>query len=106
MTKTMLRVAARPDPASWADDELMTLGEAAALFWPDGFFTERQLRLAVKNGRIPISQVNGKFFVTRNALRSLSVCTPVVAVNGAEPKHIGGYEEDLAAIRKLRARSR
>jgi hypothetical protein len=28
------RVRARPDPALWADDELMTLVEAATLYWP------------------------------------------------------------------------
>jgi hypothetical protein len=32
MKKTTPRIAARPDPAAWADEELMTLGEAVALF--------------------------------------------------------------------------
>jgi hypothetical protein len=106
MKKTTPRIAARPDPAAWADDELMTLGEAVALFWPDGFFTERKLRNAVKNGRLPISQVNGRYFVTRNALRSLSVCTPVVSSTpcAVEDSVTGGFRSDLERVRGLRRR--
>ena len=64
MTKPTPRVAARPDPLSWGDDELMTPQEAAALLWPDGLITQRTLRTAVRDGKLPISQVAGKFFVT------------------------------------------
>jgi hypothetical protein len=60
-TAATARVTTRPDPSQWQDDELMTLGEAAALFCPDGPFSERTLRTAVRDGRLPISQVAGKF---------------------------------------------
>jgi hypothetical protein len=30
------RVRERPDPESWGEDELITLAEAAELFWPKG----------------------------------------------------------------------
>jgi hypothetical protein len=60
------RVAQHPNPAAWEDDELMSLGEAARLFWPHGPITERTLRTAIRDGRLPISQVAGKFFVTKN----------------------------------------
>ena len=71
------RVKARPRPDMWRDDELMTLAEAAALHWPDGPLTETSLRTAARDGRLPISQIAGKFFVTRVALRSLTVCEPL-----------------------------
>ena len=45
------RVAQRPDPAAWGEDELMSLGEAARLHWPDGPIRERTLRTAVRDGR-------------------------------------------------------
>jgi hypothetical protein len=38
------RVAARPDPSMWADDELMTFAEAASLMWPQGPLTASSLR--------------------------------------------------------------
>jgi hypothetical protein len=98
------RVAARPDPAMWRSDELMTLKEAASLMWPDGFLTERQLRSAAKTGRLPISVVNGRYFVTREALALLSVCTPIApdASKSEEPRE-AGMDKDLAIIRKLRS---
>jgi hypothetical protein len=30
------RIEQRPSPKDWSEDELLTLEEAAALFWPDG----------------------------------------------------------------------
>ena len=82
----------------------MTLGEAAALFWPDGPFSERTLRTAVRDGRLPISQVAGKFFVTKVALRVLSVCEPLrpQRQGAAVPPGGRGFENDLAAIRRMR----
>ena len=67
-TAEITRVAARPDPEEWRDDELMTMAEAAALLWPEGPITERTLRTAVRDGRLPISKVAGKFFVTKIAV--------------------------------------
>jgi hypothetical protein len=87
----------------WRADEILTLGEAAKLMWPDGFLSERALRHAVKKGRLPISIINGKFFTTRAALDRLSVCTPIVISRPPEDRK-SDYEEDLAAIQKLRGR--
>ena len=44
------RVAARPDPSMWADDELMTFAEAASLMWPQGPLTASSLRTAYRAG--------------------------------------------------------
>jgi hypothetical protein len=104
------RVRARPDPALWADDELMTLVEVAALYWPDGPLTETSLRTAVRDGRLPISQIAGKFFVTKTALRSLTVCQPFCAGTSVPTvlirKSGPGYLSDLAQVREMRHRSK
>lgn len=69
------RVLERPDPQSWAEDELMTLAEAARLFWPSGPLSEETLRTAVRNGRLPVSEIARKLFTTKRALTALHVCT-------------------------------
>jgi hypothetical protein len=108
--RTIDRVAARPDIAMWRRDELMTFGEAAALVFPN-LLSERSLRLAARQGRLPISVVNGKHFVTLDALASLSVCTPLAASEAADDYDAGDpdaddpdLDEDLAAIRRIRDR--
>jgi len=71
------RVQARPDPHQWEMDEIMTLPEAADLFWPDGPLTTNSLRVAVRDGVLPVTVVAGKFLTTRRAVMSMSVCRPV-----------------------------
>jgi hypothetical protein len=41
------RVARRPDPAAWSEDELVALHEAVALLWPLGPVTVSTLRTAM-----------------------------------------------------------
>jgi hypothetical protein len=104
--RTLDRVAVRPDPATWRNDELLTLREAAALMWPNGPLSERSLRTAVREGRLPISVVAGKFFVTKDALSLLSVCTSLAVAETPKSERVvnPGFEEDLALIQKLRGR--
>ena len=71
---TTERVTERPSPEQWEDDELMTLAEAAKLHWPKGPITEETLRTAVRDGRLPVSEIARKLFTTKTALRVLSVC--------------------------------
>lgn len=100
------RVALRPDPSMWKGDELMTLSEAAALLWPDGLLSEKSLRHAVKVGRLPISKVAGKYFVTLDSLRLLSVCTPLETPKRPRTGRPAnpGFQEDLAIVRRLRGK--
>lgn len=106
MTKGRIdRIAQRPDPSSWGEDELLTLGEAARLLWPAGPITERTLRTAARDGRLPISRVAGKFFVTRRGLSVLSRCEPLVAASAeAFETAVPLFEQDLAAISTMRGR--
>jgi hypothetical protein len=49
-TKSLARVAQRPDPQQWRLDELVTLAEAAALLWPNGPIGVSTLRTAIRAG--------------------------------------------------------
>ena len=104
-SKRIDRVAQRPDPAMWGQDEIMNLGEAARLHWPDGFVGERFLRTAVREKRLAVSIVAGKWFVTRRALAALSTCEPLRARDPEEDDESGGggrgYLADLAAIERM-----
>jgi hypothetical protein len=100
------RVAQRPDPSSWGEDELLTLGEAARLHWPNGPITERTLRTAIRDGRLAISKLAGKFYVTRRALSALSHCEAIrPARHGRNAESANrDFEDDLAAISRMRGR--
>ncbi|MBR1188545.1 hypothetical protein [Bradyrhizobium sp. AUGA SZCCT0160] len=66
------RVEARPDPRSWEMDELMTLKEAVELHWPDGLITVPTLRTSIRQGRLAVCEIAGKYFLTRRLLLALS----------------------------------
>jgi len=67
------RVAVRPSPDLWAEDELLTLPEAARLFWPDGPLTTTSLRTAARDGTLEIRTVAGRHMTTPSALRRLGL---------------------------------
>src|SRR5258706_101537 len=55
-TDKLARAKARPDPAQWGEDEVMTLVEAAAVFFPEGPLTLSSLRGAAAAGTLEISK--------------------------------------------------
>lgn len=69
------RVSERPDPESWADDELLTLAEAAELFWPKGPLRTASLRTAARDGQLAIAVIAGKFMTTKRALKEMATCS-------------------------------
>ena len=71
------RVAARPDPSDWREDELLTLPEAAALFWPDGPLTTHSLRVAVRDGALAVAIVAGRHLTNRQAIIAMGACQPL-----------------------------
>lgn len=72
------RVEQRPDPRLWDDDELMTLSEAAALFWPAGPLTTTSLRTAVRDRTLDVAEIAGKLLTNKQAVVRMSVCRPRV----------------------------
>lgn len=68
------RVEARPDRRSWDMDELMSLQEAVDLHWPgpEGLLSVSTLRTAIRDGRLAVCEIAGKYFLTRRILLDLS----------------------------------
>ena len=73
------RVAARPAPPQWRDDELMTLDEAIRLYWPDGLLSVKSLRTEVKSGKLAVARIAGKLFTSPAAVKRMTVCVPRAA---------------------------
>ena len=73
------RVEARPNPAQWADDELLTFSEAAALLWPQGPLTASTLRTAYRAGQLEVTMLARKLLVTKAAIRSMTEAASVPA---------------------------
>jgi hypothetical protein len=71
--RTSRRIADRPDPSQWAPDELLTLREAALLFWPSGPITESTLRTAVRDGQLGVATIAGKLFTSPAQIGKLAV---------------------------------
>lgn len=72
--KTPERVARRPDPGAWAEDELIGLHEAVALLWPDGPVTASTLRTAIAHRKLAYVRIAGKIYTTRADLEAMASC--------------------------------
>ncbi len=68
---SLARVQLRPALKDWRDDELMSLAEAAALFFPAGPMTANALRIACRRGELAATDVCGRIFTTPRAVRTL-----------------------------------
>src|SRR6266478_1338595 len=76
------RVKLRSSPRDWADDELLTLSEAAALFFPSGYpLNVSSLRNAKRAGQLAIVKVAGKHLTTPRAVKVLVTPCPVAKPN-------------------------
>ena len=67
----LARARNRSRPEEWRDDELMTLVEAVAVFWPDGPLTVRSLRTEIAKGSLTAERIAGKDLVTPTALKEM-----------------------------------
>lgn len=66
------RIAARPDPKDWAEDELLTFSEAAALLWPDGPITASTLRTAYRQGLLEVTLLARKLMTTKRCVQAMT----------------------------------
>lgn len=66
------RVEERPDPQQWKADELMTLDEAAALFFPSGVLRTAGLRRAYHTGKLAVAVLSRKHLTTRSAMEAMA----------------------------------
>ncbi|WP_271599410.1 hypothetical protein [Bradyrhizobium sp. CCBAU 45384] len=81
------RVALRPHPEQWSEEELMTLSEAAALYWPMGPLTCTSLRTAVRDGKLEVAEIAGKLLTNKISIRKMAQC--VVRVDAATTTSAG-----------------
>lgn len=79
------RVALRPDPSAWSDDELMSLQEAASLFWPMGPLTTTSLRTAVRHQKLEVAEIAGKLLTSKRCIERMSRCGLRSMSAGASP---------------------
>jgi hypothetical protein len=77
------RVALRPDPSDWSDGELMSLGEAAALFWPRGPISVSSLRNAAKVKQLEVVVIARKILTSKASIAKMSKCAPMPGVGPA-----------------------
>jgi hypothetical protein len=106
MTEIPLRVIQRPDPQQWTDTEMMSLAEAAALFFPDGLLTTASLRTSVKNRRLDVAEIAGKILTNKLAVRRMCVCGPRGEPNPSAPPRepqqpASGPPSDRELIRRM-----
>lgn len=85
--------------AAGPDDELMTLEEAVARYYPNGPLTVPALRRAVRAGLLPVSPLSKRpYFVTRSALEALKTCRPITPEERQTRKRGGRLAEAKAKI--------
>ncbi len=65
------RLVDRPAVDQWAEDEILSLEEARALFFPRGPLTVKSLRSAVRLGQLASASIAGRVYTTPSAVRSL-----------------------------------
>lgn len=104
--KDLSRVARRPTPEEWGEDELITLPETAALYWPDGPITTSTLRNAARKGKLRVVELAGKHFTNRTAVEEMCrSATPLVPADPtAEMKR--DLLNELDELKRRRTRRR
>ncbi|WMT76281.1 hypothetical protein [Bradyrhizobium sp. Ash2021] len=93
--KTPKRVARRPDPDQWSENELLALHEAVALLWPRGPLTVSSLRTAIAKGHLGHARIAGRLYTTRAALGAMSECRRIP--EGGRPSE-ADWEAHLASL--------
>lgn len=104
-----LRVGKRPDPAQWTDTELMTLFEAAALFWPDGPLSVSSLRTAVADDKLAVVEIAGKLLTSKAAISEMSACSlrrhkPICDMQNRDAPTQIAMEQQVGPLERIRAR--
>ena len=72
------RLTDRPRPVDWQPDDLITVVEAMALFFPNGPLTANGLRLAYARGQLGGVEIGGKLFTTPAAVAAMTTARPKI----------------------------
>ena len=102
---TLDRLVARPTAEAWDADELVSLAEAAALFFPAGPLSAASLRAACRRGELACVSVCGKAFTTPRAVQTMKGLStkPICRSRLAEGAHAAAMD-GAAALVELRRR--
>ncbi len=101
------RLATRPTAGDWGEDELVSLAEAAALFFPSGPLSAASLRAARRRGELACAEVCGRTFTTPRAVRAMSALSARVNDRpGLERQHASVDLVGASALEELRRRLR
>lgn len=84
------RIRMKPRPEVWGEDELLSLTEAVALYWPDGPISVCSLRHMIHAGQLKVSVIGRRHLVTPRALRALSDCKDLREKERREPRGRSG----------------
>lgn len=79
------RVTTRPAAVDWDMDELMTLPEAVALFWPDGLLTVTNLRRAIEKEQLAHVRISRKVLTSRASILRMTQCATYGPKDVPEP---------------------
>jgi hypothetical protein len=99
------RLRTRPRADAWGDDELVSLAEAAALFFPFGPLTASSLRAARRRGELACVEVCGRAFTTPRAIRDMRTPSLASDPSQGDAVPVGRRDENAgAALAELRRR--
>jgi hypothetical protein len=99
------RLKERPTADAWGDEEMVSLAEAVALFFPSGPLTASSLRAARRRGELACVEVCGRAFTTPRAIRDMM--TPALAQTPSRGDPVPGGRGGVtsrAALDELRRR--
>jgi hypothetical protein len=96
------RVMARPEPSQWQETELMSLPEAAALFWPDGLLSVANLRKLVASRRLAHVRLTRKVLTSKASIIRMSECAldPVDSCASEPPAPVTPCLDERERLRK------
>jgi hypothetical protein len=100
------RITKRPDPSQWAPNELLTLQEAAQLFWPDGPITVSTLRTAVRDRQLAVVTIARKLFTCPAAVKAMAVFETALPPRGPLKSNEHEGRMSLAEAKALLARTK
>lgn len=63
---------------------MLTLPEAASLFWPEGPLTVTSLRTAVRDGLLDVTCIARKLLTTKAAIRRMTVCDAAIVAKAPQ----------------------
>jgi hypothetical protein len=102
------RIALRPDPDQWSAVELLSLAEAASLFWPMGPLTTTSLRTAVRDHQLDVAVIAGKILTNKESILKMSRCSarkledpqealaPILEAKAGAPRSVAEYRRMVA----------